>query len=456
MSRAFRCVFWILFFLQGSGFVRAGQPQQAHPPAQPRRLIAQTYNSGFALAHDTFNGISTASDGRIYYVLSSAAFDTGAQMYVFDPTTSQIKHIGDLTEACGEKELKAVAQGKSHVKFVEHQGKLYFATHVGFYSHIGVLETMGTPPSGFKPYPGGHFLAYDMAGGKFEDSGIARLGEGIITMNMDTRRGRMYGLTWPTGEFVRYDLASREMKNLGPFFEQGESGKGPTYRTICRCIAIDPRDGSAFFTRPTGEILRYRYDRDAVEPVIGEDLRKDYFGQFDPSAPGHMGYHWRQVIWHPAEKVFYGTHGNSGYLFRFDPLAPRVEVLDRITSDPSKRSGMFDQFHYGYLGFDLGPDGRTLYYLTGGPIHEDRRPVRSKEGAAKGDSKKTENIHLVTYDIPTARRTDHGAISFENGAHPVSVNSIAIGKDGTVYALAKIAENGRERTDLISIAPVVK
>jgi hypothetical protein len=28
---------------------------------------------------------------------------------------------------------------------------------------------------------------------------------------------------------------------------------------------------------------------------------------------------------------------------------------------------MFDEFSYGYLGFTLGPDEQTIYYLTGGP-----------------------------------------------------------------------------------------
>ncbi len=34
-------------------------------------------------------------------------------------------------------------------------------------------------------------------------------------------------------------------------------------------------------------------------------------------------------------------------------------------TEPSRRSGMYDEFSYGYLGFTLGPDGHTLYYLTG-------------------------------------------------------------------------------------------
>ncbi len=429
---------------------------EAASPATPRKLVAQTYNSGFELAHDTYNGMGTGSDGRIYYVLCSESIDIGAQMYVFDPATRRIAHCGDLTEACGEKGSKSIVQGKSHVNFVECGGKLYFSTHTGYYTIIDDMEKMGTPPPGYKPYPGGHLLAYDLASAKFEDLGVAPQGEGVLTMNMDTRRGRIYALTWPTGCFFRYDLAKREMKDLGSFNEKGENGKGPTYRTICRSIAIDPTDGSAYFTTGSGDILRYRFDRDAVERVAGDNMKKDYFGLYDPTSPGHMGYNWRQTAWHPAEEVVYGVHGNSGYLFRFDPRAVRVDVLDRITSEPSKRSGMYDQFSYGYLGFALGPDQRTLYYLTGGPVYVDGKRIAGKDSTGKGESKGIENLHLITYDVPTATYRDHGAIFFANGDRPAYVNSIALGKDGTVYSLSRITENGRTRTDLFSVAPVVK
>lgn len=45
----------------------------------------------------------------------------------------------------------------------------------------------------------------------------------------------------------------------------------------------------------------------------------------------------------------------------------RIEVLQRLCSASSQRAGMSDQFSLGYLGFALGPDQRTAYYLTGGP-----------------------------------------------------------------------------------------
>jgi len=423
------------------------QPQTA----SDGRLIARVHNSGFDLAHDSYNGISSASDGKIYFVLSSQSIDVGAQIYSYDPTTDKIQHLGDLTEACGEKGQKAIPQNKSHVSFWESGGKLYFASHIGYYTIKNGMETMGVPPPGYKPYPGGHFLSYDMTTGKFENLVIAPQGEGIITMTMDPRRGRLYGLTWPTGYFIRYDLAKKELRDLGRVSALGERVRGQNYRTLCRSLTVDPEDGSVYFTTSEGFIFRYKYDRDAIEKVEGEDLRKDYFGSYDPTSPGTMGYNWRQTIWYAPERMVYGVHGNSGYLFRFDPRIPRVEVLERITSEPSQQSGMFDEFSYGYLGFTLGPDGRTLHYLTGGPIYVNGKRVVGKATTAKGESKGEENLHLITYDIPTGRYADHGTIFFENGQRPSYVNSIAVGKDGTVYALSRITANGRTRTDLVSI-----
>jgi len=444
------CVCWIasLFILLP---ITAKAAHDVDSSENPPRLIADVFDSGFPYAHDTYNGMGTGSDGKIYYVLSTTPHDVAGRMYSFDPTTEKIQYLGDLTEACGEKQMKAIAQGKIHNNFVEAEGKLYFSTHLGYYAIIDDMEKPGPPPPGWKPYQGGHFLAYDMATGKFEDFGIPRRGEAIIAMTTDARRGRLYGLTWPTGHFVTYDLHRKETKDLGPTCLDGEGGRGERYRTICRSLAIDPRDGAVYFSNGDGEILRYDYDRETIETLQGENLRKDYFGLYDPTCPGHMGYNWRQVFWHPTENVIYGVHGNSGYLFRFDPSRPQVTVLDRLTSLPSKRCGMFDQFSYGYLGFMLGPDNRTIYYLTGGPIYENGKRVTGKDVTGKGEAKGLENLHLVTYDIPTRKYIDHGAVFMPDGQRPLYVNSIALDKKGSVYTLCRINRNGHTVTDLIRI-----
>ncbi len=434
-------------------------PAQEQQPARPegeKKIIATVYNSGFEHSHDTYNGLSTTADGKVYYVLCSELMDVAGQMYCLDPATQKIEHVGDLTEMAGEKDMKVVAQGKSHVNFWELDNKLYFSTHLGYYSIINGMEMPGVPTGDYKPYRGGHLLVYDRVTGKTESLAIAPGGEGILTMTMDTKRGLIYGLTWPTAYLFRYDVAKKEMKNLGPYTGKAESVKGEEYRVICRSIAVDPADGTAYLTNADGEIKRLRTGSDVLETIEGEDMRKDYFGKYEVSTAGSMAYNWRQVFWYAPENVIYGVHGNSGYLFRFDPKKPRLEVLERLTSEPSKLSGMFDQFSFGYLGFKLGPDGRTIYYLTGGPIYVDGKRVKGEDAIARGAARGLENLHLITYDIPTGKYQDNGAIFYPNGDRPLYVNSIAIGNDGTVYTLARITENGKTRTDLISFPGPLK
>ncbi len=416
-----------------------------------KKMAAKVYNSNFALGHDSYNAMGTGSDGKIYYVLSSESVEVGAKMFRFDPKSQKITQLADLTEACGEQDAKAIPQGKSHVNFVEANGKLYFGTHVGVYSIVDGMETMGVPPAGMKPYPGGHLLSYDLKSGKFEDFGIAPNREGVLSFSMDTKRGRLFALTWPSGIFYRYDLATKNQKSFGKQCAEGEAAVGANYRTVCRSIAVDLEDGSAYFTTSEGTILRYDAATDSVAPVAGEDMKKDYFGLYDPISPGHMGYNWRSTFWRAKDKMIYGVHGNSGYLFRFDPRAPRIEVLDRITSEPSKRCGMFDQFSYGYLGFGIGPDGKTINYLTGGPIYVDGKRLKGKEHIAMGAAKGLENLHLITYDIEQLKYTDNGAVFYEDGQRPLYVNAITVGPDGTVYTLPRITEGNRTRSDLVAI-----
>jgi hypothetical protein len=73
---------------------------------------------------------------------------------------------------------------------------------------------------------------------------------------------------------------------------------------------------------------------------------------------------------------------------------------------------MFDEFSYGYMGFTLGPEGQTLFYLTGGPIYRNGQRVAGKSSTAKGESKGEEDLHLITCYIPTGKYIDHGAIFF--------------------------------------------
>lgn len=433
----------VLSFISTGVSILYGQGIDSHG------LRVTAYNSHFpeaAKPGEAFNGMGVSRSGTIYYVLSSAKYNIPGQMYSFDPKTKTITHIANLNDAVGQGNIKAVAQGKSHVNFVQSGDNLYFSTHLGYYNQTSGVERTAVVPRGYLPYPGGHFVSYDMTTGKFTNLAIAPDGQGIIAMNMDVRRSRLYGITWPAGDFLRYDLKTKKLKDLGTVFHGGELGKlGSTYRAICRRIVVDPRDGSAYFTTGDGTIHRYDYGKDTVETVAGVNLKIDYFGSYNPAKHG-MAYNWRAAIWVQSEHAIYGVNGRSGYLFRFDPTKPSVEVMERITSEPSKRTGMFDGSEYGYLGLALGADGHTLYYLTGSPLSGNTEGLKTTP-----DQK--EATHVITYDISNRKYVDHGRILFNNGDPLDPPQSLVRGLDGTLYTLSYVVHNGKSAIDLISFHP---
>jgi len=419
---------------------------------QAQTIRATVYDSHFSEAGrggEAWNGVSVAEDGTVYYVLSSPVYNVPAHMYSLNPKTKEIKDISNLNDAVGQTG-KFVVQGKSHVSFVQDGAKLYFSTHLGYYNHVEGVEVNAPAPEGYAKYPGGHFMSYDIKTDKFENLGMAPGGDGIITFAMDTQRKRLYGITWPRGEFLRYDLKTKELKDLGTKFHGGEEGKlGDTYRSICRRIVIDPRDGSAYFTTGEGDIYRYDYASDSISHVEGVSLKKDYFGQQDPKQHG-MAYNWRAAVWDPQRNVIYGVNGRTGYLFRFDPQAKTVDVLGRLTSLPSQKSGMYDKFNYGYLGLVLGADGKTLYYLTGSPLPAGMRANGVSNAAASSGA---EGCHLITYDVTTGKYTDNGLIVLENGDPATAAQSLAVAPDGTAYTMVYVSRGGKRNIELISFKP---
>ena len=419
---------------------------------EPDYLPGERIYSGFEDAHDTYNAISVASDGMVYYVLSSQRYDVGGQFCRYDPSSGKVDIIADLSEAVGEKRKKYIAQGKSHVEFEECDGKLYFATHVGYYQMIDGAEQLPVDaPKGWRLYPGGHFLSYDMSTGKIEDLAIAPDGEGIITMAMDKDRRHLFGLTWPSGIFLDYDIDNSSLRDLGRVTLAGETKLGtPEFRVICRSMFVDPRDGNVYWSTADGDIWTYNPKDEGPSKVEGVDLRLDYFGRYDPSDAGSMGYNWRKIRWYAPENKAYGVHGNSGYLFTFDPTSKKVEIVERITSEPSRKSGMGDQFSYGYLGFIISGKGK-IYYLTGAPVYKDGKRVSGLDKINMGAAKGIEYLHLVTYDIPKGQYKDLGPVFYDDGSFPTYVNSIALGKDGDVYTLARFKHDGKEIEDLVRI-----
>ena len=403
--------------------------------SQSRIIRAEMYDAGFCAGHSNFECLSRSSDGKLYYMICSHIIDVHAQMYQFDPVLKKIKHLSDIGEVVGENSKKAVPQGKGHVNFYEHKGKLYSATHVGFYKprsgEDDFIELVGSV-EGHAPYPGGHFISYDLTTGEFEDLAKAPVEEGIVTMIMDKERERLYGLSWPGGLFLYYDLPSKTFKNLGPVFEKGEAGdfgKGE-WKLICRNFALDPRDGNLYWSRAKGEILKYEYGTDSITMLEGCDLKDEAFGELTDHSL------WRSIVWYDKEEVFYGIHYKSSYLFRFDPRKKRVKPLKRIAAepynDPSNHKEAsylpFRTYHWYWstLAFKLGPDGETLYYLASGP------PPDQQEGW-----KVWATTRFITYHIPSGTYRDHGTLRLADGRYPTDPQSLEV-CDGMVCSVQMI------------------
>jgi hypothetical protein len=444
-------------------------------------LSARLHPSGFERADSNFYSLTIASDGCVYFTLSSHNIDTHARAYRYDPATDEMRLAMDLGEAAGETGLKTIPQGKSHSPYFELGGKLYLSTHFGFFASTEEREHPAPVPAGYKPYPGGHILSYDLATGKSENLGKAPPEEGIITLNLDARRGRLFGLTWPKGFFLVFDIEKREMRNLGQVCLGGEVGRGDQYRCLVRSFAVDPRDGMVYFTTADGAIQRYNPEKAAVEPYTALHMKRDIFGQWDPTRPGHQGYNWRDILWHEESQAFYGVHPRSGYLFLFEPHAGRLELIERISAEEIRRVGHYEPFHYGYLTLKLGPDRKTLYYLTstyGVPLEDgglmqaahlvspghkssdsERRAYRLPDGR-----RIVETIHLITYNLATREYADHGVVRLEDGRYPRMSQCHGVHPAGRCYAApwipkpaASPEDRPRWQCDLISFAdPLAK
>jgi hypothetical protein len=402
-------------------------------------IPARLHASDFQRSDSNFYSLTCGSDGRVYFTLCTHSIDHYARMYRYDPNHDALTLLGDMGHITGEAGRKLIPQGKSHTPYFEMEGKLYLATHFGYYAPDTSQERPGEVPAGYHPYPGGHFLEVDMASGAVRDLVRAPEGEGIITCTLDPQRRRLYGLTWPSGLLLYHDIGTPDLRIVGPVSRQGEMGQGDTYMCLCRSFAIAPNIGMLYFTNPDGAILRFDPRDDSVATLPHVSLQRDILGVWDFRKPGHQGYNWRTLVWHRGRQTFIGVHPRSGYLFEFDPSKPgaeRLDLIDRICADPLRRDGRFEPFRYGYLSLCLDDVRDVVYYLT------------ADYGLTAEDGRTVENTtHLVTYHLGARRYQDHGRIRLADGRYPTLPQTLALHPGGRLYACPWIEKPHRAKDD---------
>ena len=362
-------------------------------------VVADSIPAPHDFVDGQWQGIIADSDGQTYFSVSSHSPRHNAQFYRYDPENDEVEHLIDVGVWCGYEDSpgKYNAQGKIHSNIYEHEGKLYCTST----SAHATLE---------HPYPGGHFLAYDLKTGEFHNLGkVDYDGKGgLLSAVFDPKLERMYAIHQHKTTLVYLDLKTKDIVEVGQIEDGGRQ---------CRWPIVDER-GILYGSTRDGMIYRYNphtrtrsclltripHDPEAPQPEPGDGR---------PWSKTH----WTPMIWDAETEWWYGVRGNDEYLFRFRPPAdPRshlgkTEGIIQIGYRPSKT-----QPRYASLGLTL--KDRTLYYCS--------YPIWRSQA------------HLVSYNIDTGRAVDHGPIIVEGDRRVSEIHSMVVGSDGLLHAVAMV------------------
>jgi hypothetical protein len=379
----------------------------AAPPSTIRAVrLEHRVFTGLPEMDGNWAALFAASDGRVYAGLAYHGGD--GHLVYYDSKADRMHDVGNLTELCGESQLKRGPQSKIHAKFGEGKdGRIYFGTHAGYWWNYARFATK-------EGYPGAHWMAFDPKTGKVEDFGLGVPNEGVNTGAYDPLFNRIYGLTHPRGHFVYYDVGTRKAV---------DKGRINNFESICRTLGIDD-EGYVYGTFGHGQIFRYDPRKDRIDELSahipirekGTSLGRDYFKSETA---------WRTVVWDSLTSQFYGVDESATILFSFNPRAEsggEVRKLGQL-SIPS-----FDDSReapYATLSLTLGHD-RKLYYGAAGREFD--------YGGSAGPA----TAHLITYDLNSGKRADLGEMLLEDGSRVLGTNAADTGPDGTVYMVGAI------------------
>jgi outer membrane protein assembly factor BamB len=294
----------------------------------------------------SWHAIGSSPAGDIY--VSGMDHATNSALYRIDAATGRLRYLGDAraaSEAAGNWRPGETAE-KFHTRPLWLDGKIYVASLD--------RSTLG---DAYLSRRGFHWYAYDPADGRFRDLSAAEPGGvgaphlGLVTLAGDAARRLIYGAAVPTGEILRYDLASGRTQNLGrpssydrPYVYAGRvmwlGGQGRLYFTAGNPIVGDQPAaiyGHVYFYDPATQRFGVREDWRLAEPRALETGR---------CLPGG------------AACVF---ADDQGHVYRYDEGGPRWSYLGKAATPKAP---------IWVWMFQPSADGRKAYFATSAWVRE--------------------------------------------------------------------------------------
>jgi hypothetical protein len=361
---------------------------------------------GLARMDGNWAALFAASDGKVYAGLAYHGGD--GHLVYYDSKRDEVHDAGNLTQLCGESNLRRGPQSKIHAKFGEGKDHhIYFGTHGGNWWNYARFATK-------EGYPGAHWMAFDPAANRVEDFGLGVPNEGVNTGAYDPLFDRIYGLTHPRGHFVYYDVRTRRAV---------DKGRINNFESICRTLGIDD-EGNVYGSFGDGQIFKYDPRTDAIHELSvhvpirpkGISFGRDYWKSETA---------WRTVVWDKQTRRFYGIDESATILFSFDPKVGEdgeIRELGQLCIPGFEKAR---NIPYATLSLTLGHD-RKLYYGAAGREFD------------YGGSEAAAAAHLITYDLATGKVEDLGEMLLADGSRVLGTNAADTGPDGTIYLVGAI------------------
>ncbi|MFC1562613.1 hypothetical protein ACFL4Z_01015 [candidate division KSB1 bacterium] len=323
-------------------------------------------NLGYPLVNEipanscAVTSLLNSSNGMIYGGTSGEE----AYLFVFDPSTNKVKHLGKMK---GEEGIHhSLAEGKD--------GSIYIGTGKSMFKEISIskggigreyfdVTLWKDIKNYYKDYPGGHLYRYNPreSNAKIKlpdmdcevlDLGIPVPNNSIYTLTVSPGGDEIYGITYPDGHFFIYNI-SRAI-----FEDKGEIDKsivfhGPEryWRSLPRALVCD--DGGNVYTSSTnGEIVYY-------SPSSGEFVSTGLRipGDYYP-AKSYRDYAVVECFAKSEDGLIYGG-ASDGHLFSFS--VENMELINLGKPRVSRRMRALTVDSDGKVYMIAGDQSKTKY-----------------------------------------------------------------------------------------------